>query len=322
MRRGSRLFRSPSGNAAGRAARRSPDFRQGEIAMSQSKAAVLRSMLKQNKLIMAPGAYDGITARLVEEAGFPAIYITGAGVASTRLGMPDIGLLTMSEMVDAAKNIAACTTIPAICDIDTGYGNALNLMRSIREFKNTGVAAVQIEDQITPKRCGHTAGKQVVSQGEMVNKIKAAVCERGDSDLVLIARTDAIQVSGFEDALDRARAYAAAGADVIFVEAPKTEEQMKRVAAELKGTPLLINLVERGGDTPCLSADALEKMGFNIAIYPVTAWVSAIKAIRENLKVLKEEGSTDKCADRMASFQEMFDLVDRPKYVALEKTYV
>lgn len=290
--------------------------------MTKSKAAVLRSMLKENKLIMAPGAYDGITARLVEEAGFPAIYITGAGVASSRLGMPDIGLITMSEMVDAAKNIAACTTIPVICDIDTGYGNALNLMRSIREFKNTGVAAVQIEDQITPKRCGHTGGKQVVSKEEMVNKIKAAVLERGDSDLVLIARTDAIQVNGFEDALDRAGAYAAAGADVLFVEAPKTEEQMKRITEDLKNVPLLINLVERGGDTPCLPANQLEAMGYKIAIYPVTAWVSAIKAIRENLKVLKEEGSTDSCADRMASFQEMFDLVDRPNFVALEKKYV
>jgi carboxyvinyl-carboxyphosphonate phosphorylmutase len=290
--------------------------------MTKSKAAVLRSMLKENKLIMAPGAYDGITARLVEEAGFPAIYVTGAGVASTRLGMPDIGLITMSEMVDAAKNIAACTTIPVICDIDTGYGNALNLMRSVREFKNTGVAAIQIEDQITPKRCGHTGGKQVVSKEEMVNKIKAAVLERGDSDLVLIARTDAIQVNGFEDALDRAKAYAEAGADVLFVEAPKTEEQMKRVTVELKHVPLLINLVERGGDTPCLPAKQLEAMGFKIAIYPVTAWVSAIKAIRKNLKVLKEQGATDSCAADMASFQEMFDLVDRPKYVALEKTYV
>ena len=279
-------------------------------------------MLEENKLIMAPGAYDGITARLVEEAGFPAVYITGAGVASTRLGMPDIGLITMSEMVDVAKNIAACTTIPAICDIDTGYGNALNLMRSIREFKNTGVAAVQIEDQITPKRCGHTGGKHVISKEEMVNKIKAAVAERGDSDLVLIARTDAIQVNGFEDALDRAKAYAAAGADVLFVEAPGDEDQMKRITKEFKGTPLLINLVERGGDTPCLPAKKLEAMGFSIAIYPVTAWVSAIKAIRENLKILRTEGSTDSCADRMASFQEMFDLVDRPKFVALEKKYV
>lgn len=290
--------------------------------MIVSRASMLRSMLKEKKLIMAPGAYDGITARLVEEAGFPAIYITGAGVASTRLGMPDIGLITMPEMVDVAKNITACTTLPVICDIDTGYGNALNLMRSIREFKNTGVAAVQIEDQITPKRCGHTGGKQLVSKEEMVKKIKAAVVERGESDLVLIARTDAIQVNGFEDALDRAKAYAAAGADVLFVEAPKTVEQMKRVTAELKGTPLLINLVERGGDTPCLPAGELEAMGFSIAIYPVTCWVTAIKAIRANLKVLKEQGSTDSCADTMASFKEMFDLVERPKFVELEKTYV
>ncbi len=290
--------------------------------MAQSKAAVLRSMLRENKLIMAPGAYDGITARLVEEAGFGAIYITGAGVAGTRLGMPDIGLVTLPEMVDVAKNIVACTTVPVICDIDTGYGNALNLMRSIREFKNTGVAAVQVEDQITPKRCGHTGGKQVISKEEMVNKIRAAVLERGDADLVLIARTDAIQVNGLEDALDRAKAYAAAGADVLFVEAPKTVEQMKRIVDELKGTPLLINLVERGGDTPCLPAKDLEALGYSIAIYPVTCWVSAIKAIRENLKVLKEEGSTDSCADRMASFKEMFDMVDRPKFVELEKKYV
>ncbi len=290
--------------------------------MSQSKAAQLRTMLQGDSLIMAPGVYDGITAKLVQEAGFPAMYITGAGVASTRLGMADMGFITMSEMADVARNICNAVDVPVICDIDTGYGNALNLMRSIREFKATGLAAVQIEDQITPKRCGHTAGKQLVTREEMVKKIRAAIEARGDSDLVLIARTDAIAVTSLDDALDRARAYAAAGADVLFVEAPGTPDDMRRVTRELAGTPLLINLVEHGGNTPCLPASELEAMGFKIAIYPATPWLAGIMNIRRALKVLREEGNTESFAANMATFQEMFDLVDRPKYVELEKKYV
>ena len=290
--------------------------------MAESRAAVLRRMLQGDKLIQAPGAYDGITARLVEEAGFPAVYISGASVAGSRLGLPDMGFITLPEIADVARNIVHITTVPVICDIDTGYGNALNMMRAIREFKAAGVAAVQMEDQITPKRCGHTDRKQLISKEEMVNKIKAAVMERGDNDLVLIARTDAIAVTGFEDALDRAKAYGEAGADVLFVEAPTSPEQMRRVNRELPGLPRMVNLVERGGATPCLPARELEEMGYRLAIYPANTWLTAMHAIRKTLKVLREEGSTDSCADQMGTFKEMFDMVERPKYYDLEKKYV
>ena len=290
--------------------------------MATSMARILREKLHQNKLIMAPGAYDGISARLVEEAGFPALYLTGAGVASSRLGMPDIGLLTLPEMMDTAKNIVNSVNIPVICDIDTGYGNALNLMRAVRESLRTGLAAVQIEDQITPKRCGHISGKQLVDREEMVKKIRAAVRERGENELVLIARTDAIAVHGFEDAIDRGRAYVEAGADVLFVEAPTTVEQMRSICCEFKGVPLLVNIVEGGGKTPCLSARELQEMGYRMAIYPVAAWVSAIKAIRDTLAVLKAEGTTFGRADQMVSFKDMFELVGLSSCVELEKEFL
>ena len=290
--------------------------------MSNNAAQRLRTMLGKKQLTMAPGAYDGISARLVEQAGFEALYITGAGVASTRLGMPDIGLITMSEMADVAKNIVNATSLPVICDTDTGYGNALNLMRTVREFKRLGVAAIQIEDQITPKRCGHTEGKQLVSQDEMVKKIQAAVDERGDSDMMLIARTDAIAVNGLDDALARARAYVNAGADVLFVEAPDTEEQMRIINTTFPDVPLLANIVEGGGKTPCLSAKELESMGYRLAIYPISAWVSAIKAMQETLRVLRAEGSTATRSHAMVSFHEMFETVRLSGFLNLEKKFL
>ncbi len=290
--------------------------------MVQSRATQLRQMLQGDRLIMAPGAYDGISARLIEQSGFPALYMTGAGTASSRLGYPDIGLLTLTEMADAAKNVVNAVSIPVICDVDTGYGNALNLMRTVREFKSIGVAAIQIEDQITPKRCGHIAGKQLVSCSEMVKKIRAAIHERGDHDLVIIARTDAIAVTGFEDALERGKAFVEAGADVLFIEAPTSVAQMERISKEFSSVPLLINIVDGGGKTPCLSAGELERMGFKLAIYPAVAWLSAIKSIQKTLAVLKEEGSSQSRMKEMATFEEMFGIVGLPQCVALEKEYL
>ena len=184
----------------------------------QQRRERLRKLLDGNSLIVAPGAYDALSARLIEQTGFPALYITGAGVASSRLGLPDIGLTTMTEVLETAKNIVATTSIPVICDVDTGYGNVLNLMRTVKEFERIGVAGIQVEDQITPKRCGHTEGKQLISTGEMVSKIKAFKQAREDDHFLLIARTDAIAVYGFDHAIERARTYAEAGADVLFVE--------------------------------------------------------------------------------------------------------
>jgi len=287
-----------------------------------NKCVQLRKMLQSGKLIVAPGAYDGISARLVEKAGFPAIYVTGAGVASSRLGLPDMGLTTMIEALEAVRNIVNVTSIPVICDADTGYGNALNLIRTVREFEKIGVAALQIEDQVTPKRCGHTEGKQLITKEEMVKKIEAFRFARTNDDLVLIARTDAIAVNGFDDAIERARAYAAAGADVIFVEAPCSVEQLKAVVQALPGVLLLVNMVEGGGKTPILPASELEAIGFNLAIYPTSVWMASIYAIQKVLQELKIHGTPDGYADKMVSFEEMFELVDRSGYMALEKRFL
>ena len=281
----------------------------------------LRKLLVRSEIIVAPGAFDGISGRLVEAAGFPAIYITGAGVASSRLGCPDIGLITMNEILETARNIVRNSKVPVICDIDTGYGNPLNVMRTIQEFEQAGVSAVQMEDQVTPKRCGHTAGKQLISKGDMVKKIEAAIHARKNEAFALIARTDAIAVNGLEDALDRARAYAKAGADILFVEAPGSVDEMKQVVDTLGDVPQLANMVEGGGKTPILPVKELENIGFKIAIYPATPWMAAIKAMQTVLTELKEKGSTEAVRDRMVSFQEMFEIVGYSHFRELENRF-
>jgi len=287
-----------------------------------SKSAQLRQLLHDKGIIVAPGAYDCISAKLVEQLGFSAIYLTGAGMASSRLGVPDIGLMTMSEVLETAKNIVQVTNIPVICDTDTGYGNAINLIRTTREFEQIGVAAIQIEDQITPKKCGHTEGKQIIRKEEMVKKIEAFHHARRTEDLVLIARTDAIAVTGFEDAIDRAKSYAEAGADILFVEAPHTVDEVKRICDELRGTHLLINMVEKGGKTPSFSTQELETMGFKMAIYPTLPWTAAIKAMRDVLQELKTKGTTADVEKELVSFQEMFELVGSSEYKALERKFL
>jgi carboxyvinyl-carboxyphosphonate phosphorylmutase len=282
------------------------------------RAAALRSLVGEERIIVAPGAYDALSARLVEQAGFPVTYVTGAGVASSRLGVPDIGLTTMSEVLDTAKSIVHATKTPVICDTDTGYGNPINVTRTVREFEAIEVAAIQIEDQIMPKKCGHTEGKQLLSKREMLNKIDAFRYARKSEDFMLIARTDAIAVYGFDDAMDRARAYAEAGADVLFVEAPRTIEEMEKIPRMLEGVPCLVNMVEGGGKTPIRPVHELEAMGYRIAIFPVSAWMAAIKAIQGVLDELKAHGSTDGFAEHMVSFREMFEVVGLSGYRALE----
>jgi 2,3-dimethylmalate lyase len=282
---------------------------------------LLRDLLAKNSIIVAPGAFDGISARLIEEAGFPAIYVTGAGVASSRLGRPDIGLTTMNEILETARNVVRNSAVPVICDVDTGFGNPLNVIRTTQEFEQAGVAAIQMEDQVTPKRCGHTEGKQLISKKEMIKKIEAFAYARQDDDFMLIARTDAIAVYGFEDAIDRARAYADAGADILFVEAPRTVDEMKHIADSLGDVPQLVNMVEGGGKTPVLPVKELEELGFDIAIYPATPWMAAIKAMRVVLQELKINGNTDAVNNQMVSFKEMFELVGYSYYSDLEKRF-
>jgi 2-methylisocitrate lyase-like PEP mutase family enzyme len=269
---------------------------------------------------MAPGAFNPLSALLVEQAGFPAIYITGAGLASNHLGVPDIGLVSMAEVLEAARRIVQVTGVPAICDVDTGFGNAVNVIRTVREFEAAGLAAIQLEDQVMPKKCGHTEGKQLIQRAEMVQKIKAAADTRQDPDFVLIARTDAIAVTGLEDALDRANAYREAGADILFVEAPRTVDEMRRITREVPGVHL-VNVVEGGGKTPVLRAEEYCEIGYHLAIYPIAPWTASIKAMQEVLGVLRSDGVTSRYADRMVSFQEMFEIVGRSRYAALERKY-
>ena len=287
---------------------------------SLRKTAVLRRLLKEEEILLAPGCFNALSARLVEQAGFKAIYVSGAAIAGNFLGYPDIGLTTMSEVLENVRNIVRVTSLPVICDADTGFGNAINMLRTVREFEAAGLAGIQIEDQVMPKKCGHTEGKLLISKAEMVQKVKAAVDARQDPDFVLVVRTDAIAVNGLGDALDRAKVYQEAGADVIFVEAPRTVEEMRRICATIRA-PLLANMVEGGGKTPVLPLEELKKIGYRLVIYPVSAHMAAIKAMQEVLAVLKQEGTTARFASRMVPFQEMFEVVGRSNFTALEKKY-
>jgi 2,3-dimethylmalate lyase len=280
----------------------------------------LREILDRDELIIAPGAYDALTARLVVDAGFPVVYATGAGISNSQLGLADMGLLTMSEMLDQARKMVGAVDAPVITDIDTGYGNALNLYRTVREFERAGVAAVQIEDQVIPKKCGHFTGKQLIPFDEAVLKIKAAVEARGDGNLVIIARTDAIAVEGFPEAMRRARAYAEAGADALFVEAPRSREQMTEIGRDLPGIKIA-NIVE-GGHTPIVPAKDLAAMGFRIAIYANMVLRSSVKAIQKSLAHLREAGDSEAILDEMITMEERARITQKDKLDALEKRYV
>ena len=247
----------------------------------------LRRLLAGGGLIQAPGAYDGITARLIAQAGFPAVYMTGAGV-SAAAGYPDYGLLTLTEMVAAAAVLARSVEVPVISDADTGYGNELNVTRTVREFEARGIAAIHIEDQVTPKKCGFLEGKEVVSREEFASKIRAAVAARSDPDFVVIGRTDANAVIGFEEAIARAKLAVDAGADMAFVEATRTTEEMAAVP-KLVGAPCLLNVVP-GGITPILPAAEIETLGYCLAIYPGACLKEVIQGSDDALAELRETG--------------------------------
>jgi carboxyvinyl-carboxyphosphonate phosphorylmutase len=248
----------------------------------------LRQLLAGPGLVVAPGAFDGLSARLIEAAGFPLVYMTGAGTAASQLGEPDLGLATLTEMAMHAGRIAACVSVPVIADADTGYGNALNVVRTVREYERAGVAGLHLEDQVAPKRCGHLAGKQVIAADEFCDKIRAVCEHRTDPDFVVIARTDARQVTGLDDAIERGNRYAEAGADVVFVEAPESEEELARVAREVRA-PLLVNMVP-GGTTPLLGIGELERLGFRIAIFPTLCLAAAVPAMERALARLGDRG--------------------------------
>ena len=278
----------------------------------------LRRMLNEPGIIVAPGAYDGISARLIERHGFKAVYMTGAGTAASALGQADLGLTTLTEMATHAGHIASCISLPLIADADTGYGNPLNVIRTVREYERAGVAALHLEDQVFPKKCGHIAGKAVIPMKEFAEKIRAAAENRTDPDFVIIARTDARAVNGIDDAIERGLRYREAGADVIFVEAPTSREEIERVAREIKA-PLLSNQVP-GGKTPGLTVTELEKLGYKMVIFPVVSLMSATLAIESALTKLKERG-TDWHEGPVLSPMDIFQRVGIDWWLEAEKKY-
>lgn len=262
----------------------------------------LKTRIAQKDILVAPGVYDGLTASLATDAGFEALYLSGAAVAYTRLGRPDIGLTTASEMADTMTLIADRTDLPVIIDADTGFGNALNAQRTMRLYERAGAAALQVEDQTYPKRCGHLADKSLIPAQEMAGKVAAMADARASEETLIIARTDAIAVEGFASAIDRAGAYLEAGADVLFIEAPQTRAQLDAIATQFAGrVPLLANMVE-GGATPITGADDLEQQGFSIVIFPGGIVRALARTAQDYYQSLRANGSNRPFADRMFDF--------------------
>lgn len=264
--------------------------------------ADLRRLLAEAHPVVAPGAFNAFFAKLIVEAGFPAVYLSGAGVANTLLGRPDLGIVTMNEMLLVAEHVCAAVDVPVIADGDTGYGGVHNVARTVAAYERVGVAAIQLEDQVFPKKCGHFDGKEVVAAGEMIERIAAAGEARtGPDGIQIIARTDAAEPLGLDEAIRRARAYGAAGADLLFVEAPRSREDLDRIGRELTGWPLVANMVE-GGKSPLLSAEELGGLGYSLVIFPGSIMRATALAARELLAELAAHGTTSGRLDQMASF--------------------
>ncbi len=283
--------------------------------------ADFRLRLSRRPIVVAPGVYDALTASIAADAGFEALYLSGAGIAYTKLGRPDIGLVSMAEVADTLSLIRERVDTPVVVDADTGYGNALNVQRTVKVFERAGATALQLEDQTFPKRCGHLSDKSLVSVGEMVGKIRAAVDARTSEATLIVARTDAVAVEGFEAAVERARRYAEAGADMLFVEAPKTRDELARVVAALgTGVPLMANMVE-GGMTPVLPAAELEALGFGFVIFPGGVVRAVAKAAQDFYAVLRRDGTTAAHRDRMFDFNGINALLGTDAVLERGKTY-
>src|SRR5882757_6374257 len=286
-----------------------------------SPRARLRELLAAPEPLIAPGSYDALSARLIEQAGFDAVYMTGFGSTAGLLGRPDVGLLTGTEMVDNARRIVAAVDRPVIADADTGYGNAINVLRTVAAYEQAGVAGIHLEDQVAPKKCGHMSGKAVIPADEMVGKLRAAAAARRDPDFVLIARTDAAAVHGLDDAIARAHRYAEAGADALFVEAPTSEADIARVAEELRGVaPLVFNWAE-GGRTPPLPLARIRELGFAMVIFPISTLLAATAGIRTLLAQLRTAGTPTEALPGLPSFTEFTDLIGLPGITELEQRF-
>ncbi len=279
------------------------------------KTTQLRQLLKSGKTIIAPGVFDGLSARLVQRAKFEAVYASG-GAISRSSGYPDLGLLSFTEVIDRLSQIVDVVTLPVIADADNGYGNALNVHRTVKQFERIGVAALHLEDQQVPKRCGHLDDKKLITTEEMVQKIHAARDALTDPDFVIIARTDAIAVEGFEQAIARAKAYLKAGADVIFVEAPQSVEQIEAIAKEIP-QPKLINMFY-GGKTPLVPMDRLQQLGYQIVIIPSDLQRAAIHAMQKTLEVIHRDGDSKAIADQLVTFNEREEIIGTKDYLALD----
>lgn len=280
----------------------------------------MRELVRSADPVLVPGCYDALSARLVEEAGFPAVYMTGFGSSASRLGSPDVGLMTMPEMVDNARRIVNAVGIPVIADADTGYGNPLNVIRTVREYESAGVDAIHLEDQVMPKKCGHMDDKQLIPAAEMAAKVAAAVDARRSPDFLIIARTDARAVEGLEAALERARLYREMGADVLFVEAPQSVEEIEVVGRAFPSVPLLFNYAE-GGKTPPVSHDLLRELGFKLIIFPISTLLAATAAMRAVLAQIRGDGTPLNAMPYLVPFNEFLDFIGLPEVREVERRF-
>lgn len=286
---------------------------------TKNKLSLRKQLEDKKKIMVLPGVFDALSARIAEKVGFDAIFQTGYGSAATLLGMPDYGFLNAGETIDNARRIIRAVNIPVIVDVDTGYGNPLNVWRLVSDLQGLGAAGIFLEDQVWPKRCGHMIGKEVVSKDDYIMKLKAAVEAREDKDFIIVARTDARAPLGLDEAIQRGRAYHKAGADVIFIEAPRSIEELKRIAKEINA-PLVANMIEEGL-TPNLPSKDLLKMGYRIAVFPLSGLYAATFAIKQVFLELKNSGATQQARRMMVTFKDFNKFVDLHKYAALEKRY-
>ena len=284
-----------------------------------TQAKTLKSLIETGHIIQAPGAPDPLTARLVQQAGFPAIYMTGFGATASRLGTPDLGLLTQTEMTTHARDMTRVVDIPVIADADTGYGGPANIVRTVEEYIQSGVAAIHLEDQMAPKRCGQLAGIRLIPAEENVRRLKCAIAARADKDLLLIARTDAMPAAGAEEAIRRAKMYQDTGVDLVFVDGIKTIAEVEAVARHVEG-PKVVSIVD-GNETVALTAADLEQMGFNIVFYALSTLFSAVKAMSDTLSALKRDGTPKARSGDMITYQQYCDIVDLKKFQDLDEEY-
>ena len=286
---------------------------------NNSKISIRERLEKDNDIIILPGVYDALTAKIAEDVGFETAFQTGYGTSASLLGLPDFGFLNAGETLENAKRIINSVNIPILVDIDTGYGNPLNVWKIVKDLVRIGAKGIFLEDQVWPKRCGHMAGKTVIPKEDYILKLQAAIDARENNEFIIVARTDSLAQFGVEEAIERGKEYKRIGADVIFIEAPKTIDEMELISKEIKA-PLLANMIEEG-ITPNLTADQLRKMGYRMVVFPLSALYSATFAIKQTFQLLKKTGTTKDLKNKMITFQEFNDLVNLSAYHQLEKKY-